>query len=153
MPWGLVTVGFLVAAGVGLFIGAGRRVPVRTAAVTVAICAGGGAVLATAAAITAARTGGETWLMPVFVFPAILLLTVAGVVLSAVVRRAEMVPGWISVALIVAACLLPLYQPQTPSNFTPALVGLVWVICGTHLLARGGQTASHPAEPRPRTVG
>jgi hypothetical protein len=91
--------------------------------------------------------------MPVLVFPAMLLLTVAGVVLGAVVRRAELAPRWVSVALIVAACLLPLYQPQTPGNFIPALLGLAWVLLGAHLLVRGGRTASHPAGPRPQTAG
>ena len=128
--------------------------PVQKAGVTVALCAGGGAVFATAAGITAAKTGGETWLMPVFVFPAMLLLTVAGIVLGGVVRRAELAPRWISVALIVAACLLPLYQPQTPGNFTPALLGLVWVILGTRSFGTGA--AKPPATshgPHPRAVG
>ena len=121
VPWGLATVGFLVAAGIGLFVGAGRRAPVQKAGVAVALCAAGGAVFAAAALITTAKTGGETWLMPVFVFPALLLLTAAGIVIGAVVRRAELVPRWVAVALIVGASLLPLYQPQTPGNFTPAL--------------------------------
>jgi hypothetical protein len=69
-----------------------------------------------------------------------------------VIRRAELAPRWIAVALIVAACLIPLYQPQTPGNFTPAVLGLVWVILGAHFLARGGQTASHRKEPRPRAA-
>ena len=48
--------------------------PVRKVGIAVALCAAGGALFATAAGITAAKTGGETWLMPVFVFPAVLLL-------------------------------------------------------------------------------
>ena len=90
--------------------------------------------------------------MPVFVFPAVLLLTVAGIVVGAAVRRAELAPRWIAVAMIVAASLLPLYQPQTPGNFTPAVLGLVWVILGTHLVARGGQNTSRLRKPSPRVA-
>jgi hypothetical protein len=153
VPGGLTTLIFLVAAGVGLFVGAGRTMPVRKAGVAVAFCAAGGAIFATAAGIAAERTDGETWLMPVLVFPALLLLTVAGVVFGVVVRRAELVPRWITVALIVAASLLPLYQQQTPGNFIPALLGLAWVVLGTHLVARGGRAAAHLKQPRPRVVG
>lgn len=127
--------------------------PVRKAGFAVAFCAARGALFATAAGITAAKTGGETWLMPVFVFPALLLLTVAGIVVGVVLGRAELVPRWITVALIVAAALLPLYQQQTPGNFIPALLGLACVILGTHLVARGGGAASHLDGPRPRVVG
>lgn len=153
VPWGLATLVLLVAAGAGLFVGAGRRMPVRKAGVAVALCAAGGAIFATAAGIAAARTGGETWLMPVLVFPAVLLLTVAGIVVGVVVLRAELVPRWIAVALIVVASLMPLYQQQTPGNFIPALLGLACVLLGTHLVARGGRASSHLDEPRPRGVG
>ena len=91
--WGLATVAFLVAAAVGLFVGAGRRMSVRKAGVAAALCAVGGAIFASAAGITAARTGGETWLMPLFVFPALLLLTVAGIVVGVVVLRADSCRG------------------------------------------------------------
>jgi hypothetical protein len=90
--------------------------------------------------------------MPVFVFPALLLLTASGTVTGVVVRRAELVPRWIAVAVIVAASPLPVFQQQSPGNFITALLGLVCVIRGTHLVIRGGQAASHVDEPRPRVV-
>lgn len=137
--WGLVTVVSLVAAAVGLFGSAGRRMPVHRAGVGAAMCAAGGAIFATAAGITVSRTGGETWLMPVFVFPALLLLLAAGVIVGVVVKQAELVPRRIATAWIVAVSLLPLFQPQSPANFIPALQGLVCVVAGLHLLVRGGQ--------------
>lgn len=57
------------------------------------------------------------------------------------VLRAEFVPRWMAVAMIVAASLLPLFQQESPANFIPVLLGLVCVILGTHLLVRGGQSA------------
>ncbi len=77
MPWGLATLVLLVAAGWGLFVGAGRRMPVRRAGVAVAFCAARGAIFAAATGMAAAKTGGETWLMPFLVFPAVLLGAVA----------------------------------------------------------------------------
>ncbi len=142
VPWGLATVAFLVAAVAGVFVGAGRHMPVRKAAVAVALCGAGGALFATGAGFTAARTRGEAWLMPVLVFPALALLAVAGIVVGVVLRQAELTPRWIAVGLIVAACLLPLYQQQSPANFLPALVGLVCLPLGAHLVVRAGHRAS-----------
>lgn len=152
-PWGLATVAFLLAAGVGLFAGAGRRIPVRQAGVAAALCAAGGALFAAAAGIAIAKTGGETWLMPVFVFPALLLPAATGIVVGAIVLRAQLVPRWIAVALIVAASLLPLFQSQSPGNFIPAVLGLVIAVMGTHLLVRAGKVATPVNEPGPRAVG
>lgn len=141
VPWGLATVAFLVAGVAGVFVGAGRSMPVRKAAVAVALCSAGGGIFATAAGFTGARTRGETWLMPVLVFPALVLLSVAGIVVGVVVRQAELAPRWIAVGVIVAACLLPLYQQQTAANFIPALLGLVCVALGSHLVVRAGHRA------------
>ncbi len=63
--WAVSTVGFLIAATAGLFYGASRRAPVRKIGLAVALCTAGGALFGTAAGFTAAKTGGETWLMPV----------------------------------------------------------------------------------------
>lgn len=142
-PWGVVTVVFLVAAAVGLFAGAGRRMPVHRAAIAAALCAAGGALFAVAAEITAERTGGETWLMPVFVFPALLLLASAGVVIGAITLQAALLPPRIATAWIVAALLMPLLNSQSPLNFIPALQGLVCAVAGLHLLVRGGQSTRH----------
>ncbi len=136
---GLLTVSLLLAAGTGLFIAARRRMPIRNASLAVATCAGGGAVFAIAAGVTVAKTGGETWLMPLFVFPALGLITAAWIIIGVVVLGAELVPRRLAVALIVAASLLPIYQQQTPGNFIPGIVGLVWVALGAHLVYRGGQ--------------
>src|SRR5690349_23621836 len=61
---GLATVACLLLGAVGLFRAAGRRDPVRAAAIGAALCTVGAAVFGVATAVTAARTGGETWLMP-----------------------------------------------------------------------------------------
>jgi hypothetical protein len=142
---GLATVVCLVVAAVGLFRAAGRRDPVRKAAVASALCALGAAFFGVAAAVTAARTGGETWLMPVFVFPTLLLTVAAMIVVAAVVLRARLVPRWIAVTMILAASLLPLYQPQTPGNFIPALLGATWVVLGAHLVLFAGVTENQGA--------
>jgi hypothetical protein len=148
---GLATVACLVIAAVGLFRAAGRRDPVRKAAPASALCAAGAAVFGVAATVTAARTGGETWLMPVFVFPALLLTVAAMIVVAAVVLRAQLVPRRVTVSMIVAASLLPLYQPQTPGNFIPALLGATWVVLGAHLMLFGGR-ASVPAGQQDQPV-
>lgn len=152
-PWGLASVAFLVAAAIGLFIGAGRRIPARRAGVAVGLCAAGAAIFATAAWITIAKTGGETWLMPLFVFPALLLLTATGIVVGVIVLRAQLAPRRIAVSLIVTSSLLPLFSSQSPGNFIPALLGLVVVLLGIHLLVRAGKVAATVDEPGPRTPG
>jgi hypothetical protein len=138
---GVATVVCLVVAAVGLFRAAGRRDPVRKAAVASALCAVGAALFGMAASVTAARTGGETWLMPVFVFPALALTVAAMIVIAAVVLRAQLVPRWVAVTMIIAAALMPLYQPQTPGNFIPALLGATWVVLGVHLVLFGGRAS------------
>jgi len=144
---GLATVACLLLGAVGLFRAAGRRDPVRPAAIGAALCAVGAAVFGVATAVTAARTGGETWLMPVFVFPTLLFTTAALVIVAAVVRRAQLVPRWVTVSMIVASALVPLYQQQTPANFIPALVGGTWVLMGAHLLLFAGRSTV-PALPQ-----
>lgn len=153
---GLATVVCLVVAAVGLFRAAGRRDPVRKAALAAALCAVGAVVFGVATSVTVSRTGGETWLMPVFVFPTLLFTVAAMIIVAAVVHRAQLVPRWITVSMIVAASLLPLYQPQTPGNFIPALLGATWVVLGAHLVVFAGSSARTQGAPvserRPRAT-
>jgi hypothetical protein len=149
---GLATVGFLIAAAVGLVAEAGRRAPVGKAGLAAALCAAGGALFLAAAGVTAARTGGESWLMPVFVFP-LFLVTAAVIGVAAVVLRAKLVPRWMAVGMIVAASLLPLFQQQTPGNFMPVPLGVVCMVLGTHLIVRGGRSRTHVDEPRQPAAG
>ena len=139
-PWGVATLVCLVIAAVGLFRAAGRRDPVGPAARAAALCTIGATVFGAAAAEAVSRTGGETWLMPVFVFPTLLLTMAAFIIVAAVVLRAQLVPRWIPVSMIVAAALVPLYQSQTPGNFIPALLGLTWVALGAVLLVVGARS-------------
>jgi hypothetical protein len=91
--------------------------------------------------------------MPVFVFPALLLLTASGIVVGVIILRAQLAPRWIAVSLIVTSSLLPLFNSQSPGNFIPALLGLVVVLLGIHLLVRAGKVAAPVNELGPRTVG
>lgn len=138
-PWGLATLVCLAAAAAGLIWAAGRRDPVRKAAVATVLCAVGAGLFGVATAVTVAKTGGETWLMPVFVFPTLLLAVAAAIVVASVVLRARLVPRWVAVSMIVAAALLPLYQPQTLGSFIPALLGVTWAVLGAHLVVSGGR--------------
>ena len=141
---GVVAVTLLVVASVGLVAGARRRAPVEKIGRAAAVCGVVGSLLAVAALMTSARTQGETWLMPVFVFPALLLIAAAAVLMGFFVLRAELVPRRLAIALIVAAALLLLYTQQSPGDLIPVPFGLVCLVTGVHLVVRGGRPAIRP---------
>ncbi len=150
---GLAAVGLLFAAAVGLVAGAGRYVSVGRSGSAAAVCAASGVVFGTAATITVARTHGETWLMPVFVFPALFSVTAAIIMVAALVRRAQLAPRWLTIVLIVAASLLPLFTQQDPNDFIPAVFGVACVALGVHLILDGGRSPAGVDEKRQPPAG
>lgn len=149
---GVTAVTLLVVAAMGVVAGARRRAPVGKVRLAAAVCAVGAAGFAGATAFTVARTLGESLWMPVFVFPALLLLTASAVLIGVVVLRAGLVPRRIAIAMIVAAALLPLVNEQS-GNLSTVPLGVVCVVLGVHLIVRGGRSAIRLDERRPRAAG
>lgn len=144
----VVTAVLLPTAGTGFVAGSRYWAPVRGVGVAAAGCAAGAALFGSAAAVTAARTRGETWLMPVFVFPTLLSVTATAVLLGVVVLRARLVPRRMATTLIVAACLLPLYTRQlSPGDLAVAPFGVMCMVTGVTVLLRAGRIASPEAAP------
>jgi hypothetical protein len=79
--------------------------------------------------------------MPLFVFPALLLITAAAVLVGVVALRAQLVPRRIAIAQIIAALLLPFFTQQSPGDLIPVPFGVMSVVVGIHLVVRGGRIA------------
>ena len=62
-------------------------------------------------------------------------------------RYSSVYVDFASGSMIVAASLLPLYQPQTPGNFIPALLGATWVVLGAHLVVFAGSSGRTQGAP------
>jgi len=75
-----------------------------------------------------------------------------GTVVGVVVLRAELVPKWIAVSMIVGATY-PALPAAHPALLRLALLRLACVRLGTHLVGRGGQSQLASSHLRERWVG
>lgn len=93
----------------------------------------GGALIASGTAIQALFFNGDFPLMPFFIIPGWLALSIGSLLLGGALLRTRMVPRWVGVLLLLSALLLFGFNDQDVQVLLAVPLGLSWVVVGACL--------------------
>ena len=110
----------------------------------------GGALIASGTAIQALFFNWDFPLMPFFVIPGWLALIMGFLLLGSALLRAQMVPRWAGVLLLLSALVLLGFNDQDVRVLLAVPLGLSWVVVGSCLgTTQDGPQGGHVAEEKP----